>query len=324
MMEQDLTPIVQRLDTILARVESLTEQQRKQQELIAELTPIAKVALATGIEKLDALDKQGYFEFGKELIEIGKKIVEGFSPGDVHQLGDAIVQILEAVKAMTQPSVLAAAADAVSVVDNAADVKPLGIFGMVKATKNDDVQKGMAIMLEVLRRVGHGANVAAGQRALLEDKKSKLANILGSRKHKKILGTERKALPAPAARPAAPPAAVVSPSGASCAPGKPQPTAAVIDGIAYTADGHLADASQWSRSLGEALAEMQGVAMTQAHWAIVDAARSDHAATGSAPNIRRLTQIASVTTKDIYTLFPKAPGRTIAKIAGLPKPAGCL
>jgi len=320
MMQEDLIPIVQRLDTLLAGVASLTERQRKQEELIAELTPIAKVALATGIDKLDALDKQGYFAFGKELIDIGKKIVEGFSPGDVHQLGDAIVQILEAVKAMTQPSVLAVAADAVSVVDDAADVKPLGIFGMVRATKNDDVQKGMAIMLEVLRRVGHGANVAAGQRAALEDKKSKLAGILGSRKQKR-LGTERKALPAQAVTRSA---VTPTPSGASCAPGKPQPTAAVIDGVAYTADGHLADAAQWSRSLGEALAEMQGVTMTQAHWGIIDAARSDHATTGSAPNIRRLTQIASVTTKDLYTLFPKAPGRTIAKIAGLPKPAGCL
>jgi sulfur relay (sulfurtransferase) DsrC/TusE family protein len=34
--------------------------------------------------------------------------------------------------------------------------------------------------------------------------------------------------------------------------------------------------------------------------------------------------VASVATKDLYALFPKAPGRTIAKIAGLPKPAGCL
>jgi len=252
-------------------------------------------------------------------MQIGKRIVEGFSPGDVHQLGDAIVQILEAVKAMTQPSVLEVAANAASVVDDAADVKPLGIFGMVKATKDDDVQKGMAIMLEVLRRVGHGANVAAGKRAALEDKKSKLAGILGSRKQKKVLGTERKALPAPGPRQPAP-----QPTAASCASGKPQPTAAVIDGIAYTADGHLADASQWSRSLGEALAEMQGVSMTQAHWVIIDAARSEHAATGAAPNIRRLTQVASVTTKDLYILFPKAPGRTIAKIAGLPKPAGCL
>jgi sulfur relay (sulfurtransferase) DsrC/TusE family protein len=31
-----------------------------------------------------------------------------------------------------------------------------------------------------------------------------------------------------------------------------------------------------------------------------------------------------VTTKELYVLFPRAPGRTIASIAGLPKPAGCL
>jgi hypothetical protein len=40
------------------------------------------------------------------------------------------------------------------------------------------------------------------------------------------------------------------------------------------------------------------------------------------PNIRRITQAPGVTTKDIYALFPKAPGAHIAKIAGLPKPAG--
>lgn len=315
MTDQDLAPILQRLDTMLARVEYLAERQRKQEELLAELTPIGRVALAAGIEKLDALDRQGYFAFGKELIEIGKKIVDGFSPGDVHQLGDAIVQILESVKAITQPAVLAVAADAASAVDDAADVKPLGIFGMVKATRNDDVQKGMAVMLEVLRRVGHGANAAAGKRAALADKKSKLASILGPRRSNKLLGTERKALAA---------GAKTNDPPACAAPAKPQPTAAVIDGVAYTADGHLADASQWTRSLAEALAELQGVAMTQAHWTIVDAARADHATTGTSPNIRRLTQIASVTTKDLYTLFPKAPGRTIAKIAGLPKPAGCL
>ena len=57
---------------------------------------------------------------------------------------------------------------------------------------------------------------------------------------------------------------------------------------------------------------------------MLDAARADFAATGSSPNIRRLTQVAGVSTKDLYVLFPRAPGRTIAKIAGLPKPAGCL
>jgi tRNA 2-thiouridine synthesizing protein E len=316
-MSEDLTSIARRLDAVLAQLAYVTERQRQQEELIAEMMPIAKTALATAVEKLDALDKQGYFAFGKELVEVGKKIVAGFSPSDVRELGDAAVQILQAVRTMTQPAVLAVAADATSVMDDASAVKPLGMFGMVRATRDDDVQKGMAIMIEVLRRIGHGANAMAAKQAQLEDKKAKLAKVLGPRKQKKALGIERKRLP-----PGKPEAAAAAPACAM--PSAPKPTAAVIDGIAYTADGHLADASAWTRPLGEALAQVQGVTLTEAHWAVLEAARSDFAATNVSPNIRRLTQIAGVTTKDIYVLFPKAPGRTIAKIAGLPKPAGCL
>jgi TusE/DsrC/DsvC family sulfur relay protein len=312
-MNKEFTTITERLDTVLEQLAYLTERQRQQEELFAELTPIAKAALGTATEQLDVIDKQGYFAFGKELVVVAKKIVDGFSPTDVHELGDAVVQILQAVRAMTQPAVLAAATEATSVMDEAANVKPLGMFGMVRATHDDDVQKGMAIMIEVLRRIGRGANAIAAKPKQLEDKKAKLAAVLGPRK-KKALGIERKRLPAPS--PVAAPSCAV--------PAGPQPTDIVVDGIAYTADGHLADASAWTRPLGEVLAQMQGVTTTDAHWAVIDAARIDFGATGVSPNIRRLTQIASVTTKDIYALFPKAPGRTIAKIAGLPKPAGCL
>lgn len=316
-MNKEFITITERLDVVLEQLAYLTERQRQQEELMAELTPIAKVALGTATERLDALEKQGYFAFGKELVAVAKKIVDGFSPTDVHELGDAVVQILRAVRAMTQPAVLAAATEATSVMDDAAAVKPLGMFGMVRATRDDDVQKGMAIMIEVLRRIGHGANAVAATTKQLDDKKARLAATLGPRKQKKILGVERKRLTAGAQSEARP--------QASCAvPSAPKPTAAVIDGIAYTADGHLADATAWTRTLGEALAQVQGVSLTDAHWAVLDAARADFATTSVSPNIRRLTQIANVTTKDIYALFPKAPGRTIAKIAGLPKPAGCL
>lgn len=315
-MNKEFTTITERLDTVLEQLAYLSERQRQQAELIAELTPIAKAALGTATERLDALDKQGYFAFGKELVAVAKKIVDGFSPSDVHELGDAVVQILHAVRAMTQPAVLAAATEATSVMDDAASVKPLGMFGMVRATHDDDVQKGMAIMIEVLRRIGHGANALAAKPKQLEDKKAKLRATLGSRKQK-LLGTERRRLPATTD--------AAQPRRESCAvPSAPKPTAAVIDGIAYTADGHLADASAWTRTLGEALAQLQGVTLGEAHWIVLEAARADFATTNVSPNIRRLTQIAGVSTKDIYALFPKAPGRTIAKIAGLPKPAGCL
>ena len=316
-MNKEFTTITERLDTVLEQLAYLSERQRRQEELISELTPIAKAAVGTATERLDALDKAGYFAFGKELVSVAKRIVDGFSPADVHELGDAVVQILQAVRAMTQPAILAAAAEATAVMDDAASVKPLGMFGMVRATRDDDVQKGMALMIEVLRRIGHGANAITIQQKQVEDKKARLAATLGSRKQKKVLGIERKRLTAGTA--------ASLPVQASCAvPSASKPAVAVIDGIAYTADGHLADASTWTRTLGETLAQLQGVTLTEAHWAVLEGARADFAATNISPNIRRLTQIAAITTKDIYALFPKAPGRTIAKIAGLPKPAGCL
>ncbi len=56
----------------------------------------------------------------------------------------------------------------------------------------------------------------------------------------------------------------------------------------------------------------------------MDFARKDFLENKASPNIRRLTQGTSLATKDIYALFPKAPARTIAKIAGIPKPTGCI
>lgn len=45
---------------------------------------------------------------------------------------------------------------------------------------------------------------------------------------------------------------------------------------------------------------------------------------GMAPSIRKLTKESGVGTKELYTLFPKGPAKKAARIAGLPKPKGCI
>ncbi|MEZ4360901.1 MAG: TusE/DsrC/DsvC family sulfur relay protein [Kofleriaceae bacterium] len=324
-MSQDLTPITRQLDAITAQLAYLTERQRRQEELFSELTPVARAAMSSATAKLAELEEQGLFEYAKELTELGRQALRGFSPQDVRELGESIVAILDAVRALTQPALLAMATDAAAAIEDAGDVKPLGIFGMVKATRNDDVQKGMAVMIEVLRRVGHAAGAASTKQRELSDKKDKLAAMLGARRQK-ILGTERPRLltngsPSATAERAAP--ARSAPKAApKPAPAAPAPV--VIDGVAFGADGHLADPAAWRRDVGVAIAQLQGVELTDEHWHVLETARKDFEATGTSPNLRRLTEVASVTTKDLYRLFPKAPGRTLAKIAGLPKPAGCL
>lgn len=315
MTTNDLTPILERLDRMNEALAYVVERQRAQEELLGELVPIGREVMRTGISKLDALDQKGYFTFAAELAGVAQRVIEGFSPEDVRQLGDSVVGILGAVRSLTRPEVLQIAVDATQALEHADEVKPIGIFGMVRATRNDDVQKGMALMVEVLRRVGHGVNALAERDTKELDRKAKLAELLGPRRSRRILGVERPQLPAGRPPPAAATAAA-SPTSTA--------TAATIDGVAYSADGHMVDASAWTPALGAAIAQLQGIALTPAHLALIEAARADFAATQVSPNIRRLTQVAGVTTKDIYLLFPKAPGRTLAKIAGLPKPAGCL
>ena len=88
--------------------------------------------------------------------------------------------------------------------------------------------------------------------------------------------------------------------------------------------GMLPD-DQWTRELASERAESLGVAdLSEVHWKLVECVRLEYVNVGKTPNIRKLTHISGLTTREIYTLFPKAPGLTVACIACVPKPVGCL
>jgi tRNA 2-thiouridine synthesizing protein E len=95
--------------------------------------------------------------------------------------------------------------------------------------------------------------------------------------------------------------------------------------VEVDADGHLADRGDWYEELAGAIAESEGVAeLTDRHWLVLNFMRRVFEETGDAPSIRRLTKESGVATKELYALFPKGPAKKAAKIAGLPKPTGCI
>ena len=82
---------------------------------------------------------------------------------------------------------------------------------------------------------------------------------------------------------------------------------------------------EWNREWAAKMAQSLGFAsLTEEMWKIVEFSRKEYRDTKKAPNIRRITKALEMSTKDIYALFPSAPGPTISKLAGVPKPAGCL
>jgi dissimilatory sulfite reductase related protein len=90
-------------------------------------------------------------------------------------------------------------------------------------------------------------------------------------------------------------------------------------------DGFLSDPTIWNDEVAMLFAHADGIAeMSDKHWAIVRLIRSNWLEKGMAPMVRVLCQETGVKLREIYELFPLGPARGACRIAGLPKPDGCV
>jgi len=95
--------------------------------------------------------------------------------------------------------------------------------------------------------------------------------------------------------------------------------------LALDADGNLANRNDWNEEIAKEIAAIEGIPeLTQQHWAVINFMRAVFDKEGDSPSIRRLTKESGVDTKTLYQLFPKGPAKRAARIAGLPKPKGCI
>jgi tRNA 2-thiouridine synthesizing protein E len=94
--------------------------------------------------------------------------------------------------------------------------------------------------------------------------------------------------------------------------------------IEVDAEGFMVNREQWNRDIAAEIARQEGIELTDRHWAVLEFMREDFEKKGTAPSIRRLKQLGVVPTKELYALFPGGPAKKASKIAGLPKPKGCV
>jgi dissimilatory sulfite reductase related protein len=91
-------------------------------------------------------------------------------------------------------------------------------------------------------------------------------------------------------------------------------------------EGFLVHPEEWSEELATHLArEAESLEeMTEEHWAVVRFIRSHYEANQSAPMVRSICRTTGIALKRVYELFPSGPARGACKVAGLPKPDGCV
>ncbi len=100
-----------------------------------------------------------------------------------------------------------------------------------------------------------------------------------------------------------------------------------LDGRVFEVDGDgfLAQPELWNNEVASLIAKSDGIEeMGEKHWAIVNVIRKNYEEKGMAPMIRVICQETGVRLREIYELFPLGPARGACRVAGLPKPDGCV
>jgi tRNA 2-thiouridine synthesizing protein E len=101
----------------------------------------------------------------------------------------------------------------------------------------------------------------------------------------------------------------------------------VYDGaeVAVTDDGFFADPDQWREDMAAQIAHESGIdELTDRHWQVITFMRHEFAEKGTGPTVRALGKTSGVSVKELYQLFPKGPAKLAARIAGIPRPRGCI
>ncbi|MDO9242401.1 MAG: TusE/DsrC/DsvC family sulfur relay protein [Rhodocyclaceae bacterium] len=106
-----------------------------------------------------------------------------------------------------------------------------------------------------------------------------------------------------------------------------------VNGKTYETDeeGYLIALGDWNEEVGKFLAQQESITLTDAHWEVINFLRDYYTEFQIAPAVRVLTKAIGKklgadkgNSQYLYELFPYGPAKQACKIAGLPKPTGCV
>ncbi|SFG26499.1 tRNA 2-thiouridine synthesizing protein E [Desulfotomaculum arcticum] len=90
-------------------------------------------------------------------------------------------------------------------------------------------------------------------------------------------------------------------------------------------DGFVVNPDEWTDDVAIMFAEGEGIKeLTEDHWKVIRYLRDYYKQFQVAPMVRKMCKQTGYSLKQIYELFPSGPAKGACKLAGLPKPTGCV
>ena len=164
----DMLRLLRRILRNTNNIEDGLAKYESMMELISDIGPLTSGAFIKLLEVLDGYETRGYFEFVGAGMGVVDRIVTSYSKEDVEALGDNVVHMLEIVKDLTQPEMLAVAERLLDVVQRQAQVaalepeKPPSLFALAGKMRDPEVRMGLARALNTFKAVSASETDVAG------------------------------------------------------------------------------------------------------------------------------------------------------------------
>jgi len=148
-----------KIDLLIADAEHRRRQRDTVESLVADAVPLGPDVMELLTERLAEAERRGYFTFAAAALGVADRVVTNFDEHDVELLGDNVVAMLEALREVTQPEMLAflrRMLDAVQAEQAAVESEsgePPSLLALARQIRDPEVRRGMARALHTLRAV---------------------------------------------------------------------------------------------------------------------------------------------------------------------------
>ncbi len=144
----------------LQNINNTLEMLESMNDLLKDIKPITRDFAINTIHKVEELEAKGYIDFAKEGIGVIDNIITNFSHEDVKSLADNVVTIVNTVKNLTQPDMLAAINNAVNIYKHLDinQVEPVSLWKAMREMNSPEMRKGLGFMITFLKSLSEETN----------------------------------------------------------------------------------------------------------------------------------------------------------------------
>ncbi|MCA9942802.1 MAG: DUF1641 domain-containing protein [Anaerolineales bacterium] len=150
---EDGLRLLKRLMRNTRNLEQMLDQMESLAALWQDAGPLSQDAFLTLMQRLDEMERKGYFAFLRGGMGIVDNVVASFTEEDVRQLGENVVLILQTVKEMTQPEIMTMMRNTATIMREEEAPVDVSMFSILRQLNDPAVKRGLSKTLSVLRTV---------------------------------------------------------------------------------------------------------------------------------------------------------------------------